>query len=65
MHYSVCFEPWQGQHTVDVKLDRIVKQMEEMKQRLKSLQQNTNTKLESVNADTGVQKKEIEMLEKE
>lgn len=50
---------------MDVKLDRIVKQMEEMKQRLKSLQQDTNTKLESVNADTGVQKKEIEMLEKE
>uniref|UniRef100_A0A3Q2XDV2 L1 transposable element RRM domain-containing protein n=1 Tax=Hippocampus comes TaxID=109280 RepID=A0A3Q2XDV2_HIPCM len=37
-------------NSINVKLDRIVKQMEEMKQGLENLREETNRKLESVNA---------------
>uniref|UniRef100_A0A3Q3DZE8 L1 transposable element RRM domain-containing protein n=1 Tax=Hippocampus comes TaxID=109280 RepID=A0A3Q3DZE8_HIPCM len=52
-----------GQQHLDVKLDRIVKQMEELKQGLENLREETNRKLESVNADIRGQRKDIEMLE--
>ena len=48
---------------MDAKLDKIGKQMEEMKQGLDSLREETNKKFEAVDVDMRAQKKEIDILE--